>query len=61
MLALAQPAEAKIVYHHSHRVIGPGQHYAIDLNRDGVTDFTLRNLYDQTGRSGQLSLTLASP
>ena len=61
MLTLAQPAEGRIVYHHAHNVIGPGEHYALDLNHDGVTDFTLRNFYDRTGRSGQLSLSLASP
>lgn len=41
MLALAQPAEGKIVYHQAHRVIGPNSKYKLDLNHDGITDFTL--------------------
>jgi len=45
MLALTQPAEAKIVYHHVHRVIGPGHNYSLDLNQDKVADFKIRNFY----------------
>jgi hypothetical protein len=43
VLALAQPAEAKIVYTPTHVVIGYGgvQSYQLDLNHDKVTDFTL--------------------
>ena len=43
MLALAQPAEAKIIYTHTHVVIGPYQHYNLDLNGGKVTDFVLEN------------------
>lgn len=43
MLALAQPAEGKIVYTPAHRVIGPKSSYRLDLNHDGITDFTLKN------------------
>ncbi len=43
VLALAQPAEAKIIYTRTHQVIGPGQHYDLDLNHDKKTDFTLVN------------------
>ena len=32
MLAMVQPAEAKIVYTPAHRVIGPHHSYKIDLN-----------------------------
>jgi hypothetical protein len=42
-LALAQTAEAKIVYTPAHRVIRLNQSYHLDLNHDGVTDFTLAN------------------
>jgi len=42
-LALAQPAEAKIVYTHAHRVINPGGSFKLDLNHNGVPDFTLKN------------------
>jgi hypothetical protein len=43
ILALSQPAEAKIVYTKTHRVIGLNQHYRLDLNHDKVTDFILTN------------------
>ena len=49
ILALAQPSEAKIVYTPAHRVIGPGSSYKLDLNHDGITDFTLRDLHHTTG------------
>lgn len=44
MLALAQPAEAKIIYTPSHVRIGlHGAHdYRLDLNHDGTTDFNLK-------------------
>jgi hypothetical protein len=43
ILALAEPAEAKIVYTKTHKVIGQhGLHaYGFDLNHDGINDFTL--------------------
>jgi len=40
-MALTQPAEAKIIYTKVHQVIGPKSSYKLDLNHDGVTDFTL--------------------
>jgi len=43
LLALAPPAEGKIVYTPAYRVIPPHQTYNIDLNHDGVTDFTIAN------------------
>jgi hypothetical protein len=43
MLALAQPAEAKIIYIKTHHIIGPGQHYHLDLNHDGRSDFRFRD------------------
>jgi hypothetical protein len=43
VLALAQPAEAKIVYTPAHRVIRLHNNYPIDLNHDGKTDFTIKN------------------
>jgi len=50
MLALTPAAEAKIVYHHVHRVIGPGHNYSLDLNHDKIIDFNIQNSYvhDQT-------------
>ena len=46
VLALSCPAEAKIVYHPTHVVLG-GQyyHYGLDLDHDGVTDLTFSNTY----------------
>jgi len=46
VLALAQPVEAKIVYTPAHRVIGPDSKYLLDLNHDGITDFTIANSYN---------------
>jgi hypothetical protein len=43
LLALAQPAGAKIVYTHVHHVIEPGHTYYLDFLGRGVTDFTLVN------------------
>ncbi len=43
MLALTQPATAKIVYTRVHHVIEPGHKYHLDLVGRGVTDFTLTN------------------
>jgi hypothetical protein len=40
VLALAQPAEAKIIYTPTHQVIKPNSMYnVLDLNKDGITDF----------------------
>jgi hypothetical protein len=46
VLALAQPVEAKIVYTPAHRIIGPDSRYLLDLNHDGITDFTITNNYN---------------
>jgi hypothetical protein len=43
MLALARSADAKIIYTPTHRVINPHDSFKLDLNHDGVTDFTLKN------------------
>jgi hypothetical protein len=43
VLALAQSAEAKIVYTKAHVVIGPNHIYAFDLNHDGFADFEIKN------------------
>ena len=45
VLALSQASEAKIVYTKTHQVIKLGQHYDLDLNHDGIADFTLSNSY----------------
>ncbi|MGA8764470.1 MAG: hypothetical protein WB562_16500 [Candidatus Sulfotelmatobacter sp.] len=44
VLALVQPADAKIIYTPAHvPILGPHGFYQLDLNHDGVTDFTLAN------------------
>jgi hypothetical protein len=45
MLALTQPAEGSIVYTKAHRSIPPNTHFNLDLNHDGITDFTISNFY----------------
>jgi hypothetical protein len=43
MLALSQPAEAKIVYSPAHKLIKSGQTVSLDLNHDGKADFSFEN------------------
>jgi len=43
ILAGAQPAEAEIVYTPAHLVITAHHRVALDLNRDGISDFTISN------------------
>jgi len=60
MLALALPAEAKVVYTHVHHVIEPGHKYHLDLVGRGVTDFTLINIrLQQCGMDGTYCFGLA--
>jgi hypothetical protein len=51
MLALAEPAEAKVVYTKTHQVIGQEGIYNLDLNQDGTVDF----LVQQWGGEGSTS------
>jgi hypothetical protein len=44
MLALAQPAEGKIVYTPAHKVVQTNHAVPIDLNHDGIDDFDVFNL-----------------
>jgi hypothetical protein len=46
VLALGQPAEAKIVYTPTHVKFGPNATIQIDINHDGIFDYQLR-AYDQ--------------
>lgn len=43
LMAMAITAEAEIVYTQVNIFIGVGDSYSIDLNHDGVVDFTLRS------------------
>jgi hypothetical protein len=43
MLALAQPAEGRIIYTPIHHVILRGSHFSLDLDHDGVADFYINH------------------
>jgi hypothetical protein len=43
VLALAKPAQGKIIYTSTHHVITQNHHYKLDLNHDEVADFGLSN------------------
>ncbi len=47
-LALAWPAEAQIVYTPVNVTLGPNASYSLDLNNDGITDFTISTVYSVT-------------
>ena len=48
-LALARPAEAKIIYTPIHRVIATNEIYALDLNHDRRPDFFISNFGTRCG------------
>jgi hypothetical protein len=52
VLASSSPAEGEVVYTPAHEVLGRNQKYAIDLNHDGIIDYTLDNYFFQDGRRG---------
>ena len=56
VLAMAQPAEAKIIYTPAHVVLGARSNtaYNLDLNRDGIRDFTLSHGYNYSSTTGFL-------
>jgi hypothetical protein len=55
VMALAQPSQAKIVYTPTDETLKPNQTLAIDLNNDGIVDFTLTNILGTN--EGYLSVT----
>ena len=57
VLALTRPAEGKVVYTPTHRVMStsdPQHWWFLDLNRDGVKDFSF-SAYVETGMSSQFA------
>jgi hypothetical protein len=56
LLALAQTAEAKIVYTKTNQVIGKNGVYELDLNRDGNIDFLIRQHGYSNSSSGVYGL-----
>jgi hypothetical protein len=59
VLALAQNAEAKIIYTATHRVLEAHHHYNLDLNHDGKADFKLGYFYSRV-TSGTIRSIYAS-
>jgi hypothetical protein len=59
-LALAAPAQARIVYTPTHHLIKQGGTYKLDVNHDGITDFTLNDTYTATS-SGFYAILSAAP
>ena len=49
VLALTEPAHAKIVYTHTNMKFGPRGTILLDLNHDGINDFELVAAYGQSG------------
>ena len=58
MLPLGQPVEAKVVYTPAHKWLPLNHWYDLDLNHDGVNDFTflLGSRASTTGGSRRLSV-----
>jgi hypothetical protein len=61
MAALAQPAEAKIVYAPVNIPIGQGVSVQVDLNHDGISDFRLWNTYHQVTTFSAVAIFGATP
>jgi hypothetical protein len=55
VLALSHPAEAKIVYTPTHKVLTGRGSIALDLNHDGLKDFTLAQTFTHTSAGYQHS------
>jgi hypothetical protein len=45
LLALSYPCEAKIVFTKAHRAINPNTTIKLDLNHDGIPDFSVRDTF----------------
>jgi hypothetical protein len=59
ILALAEPADAEIVYTPTHLTIAPNRTFALDLNHDGIVDFTIQNrlyIYSTFDRRDDLTI-----
>jgi len=61
MLALTQSAQAEIIYTPVQVTIGPNQSYDLDLNNDGITDFTIVNQFQSSASVFQLNLFVQNP
>jgi len=58
ILALVQPAEAEVVFTPAHQIIGGvnSSFLLLDLNGDGIADFSFRTYYSNTLISGKATL-----
>jgi hypothetical protein len=61
VLALAPGAEGQIVYTPAHVQLAPGGMIPVDLNHDGVTDFTIRQFRYVSGHSYNRLEAVPSP
>lgn len=61
VLALAQPGEAEIVYTPVQITIEPNSRYNLDLNGDGIVDFTIKNRTWNTTSGWYWNLLLQHP
>lgn len=55
ILALAQPAEARIVYTPTHQIIATSTTFHLDLNGDGIDDFVFSNRFAGSPRQATSS------
>jgi len=53
LVALSQPADAKIVYTSTHTQITPNHTIAVDLNHDGKIDFNIKDTWFSTTSVGE--------
>jgi len=60
-LALAQPAEGKIIYTKANKVIGPKTTFHIDVNHDGIADFDLKDTLTTFSTGGARAAVSALP
>jgi hypothetical protein len=61
MLALAVPAEGRIVYTADNQKVPPDGYLSLDLNHDGVADFLFYNFYTSTSSTLNLSISPENP
>ena len=52
MLAIAQPAQAEVVYTPTNQLIKLNTTLSLDLNNDGITDFFIDNVYEVCTETG---------
>jgi hypothetical protein len=58
LLAAASPAAAEVVFTPTNTTIGAGNSYLLDLNNDGIPDFTLRRCASICGGGGHTSFLM---